>query len=151
MLVVFTFANFLLWIQGVAWQDVIKAILLEGLLILLLLSILVFTTSEKIILSEQGITQVYDRSIFLFKLNKRFVMWQDIIKIRGEFGILHIGERITIYISHNKMKIWDIILERDRIIISDTIEDFKGLVGEVVQRAHNAQLDEGLKKFANIR
>lgn len=147
MLVVFAFANFLLFAQGVALQDVIKAIFLEGLLILLFLSIILFTTSEKIILSEQGIAQIYDRSLLLFKINKRFVMWKDITKIKGEFGILHIGEKITIFTSRNKMKIWDIIQERDRITIFNDIWNFKELVAEIVKRAQGAVVDEGVKKF----
>jgi hypothetical protein len=144
--VLFLISDILLWLQGSSWAAISNAIFLELAILLVLFLARLLIQSQQIILDEQGITQIY-RGGPLFSIRRRTVNWKDILKIEGEFGFFHIGDNITLYTSRKKMKIFDIIIERDRFIITNTIKDFKDLVGEVSRRAYNAQLDKGLKKF----
>jgi len=139
-------SDILLWLQGSSWTVIFNAIFLELALLLMLFLVRILIQSQQIILDEQGITHIY-RGGPLFSIRRRTVNWKDILKIEGEFGFFHIGDKITLYTSRKKMKTFDIIKERDRFIITNTIKDFKDLVGEVSRRAYNAQLDKGLKKF----
>jgi len=121
-----------------------KIFLLQILILSILAIILLIAFSQKIIINEHSITQIY-RGIFRFY--KYTIPWKDIIRVEGEFSAFHIGDKITLYTSRKKMKIVDVIKARDRIIITNTIKDFKYLVNEVIRNAYNAQLDKGLKKF----
>ena len=121
-----------------------KIFLLQILILSILGVILLITFSQKIIINEHSITQIY-RGIFRFY--KYTIPWKDIIRVEGEFSAFHIGDKITLYASRKKMKIVDVIKARDRIVITNTIKDFKELVNEVIRNAYNAQLDKSLKKF----
>ena len=142
----FVLSIYLLWAKGVPLQDIGKIISMELAVLSLLILVRLLIRSQHVVLDEDGITNVY-RGGLLLKTCKRTILWKDITKIRGEFGIFHIGERITIYISRNKMKIWDTIQERDRITISNNMRNFEELVAEIVKRAQVAAVDEGVKKF----
>lgn len=145
---VFAFADMLLWVQQAGWQDIRKALLLEGLLTLALLMILFVNLSEKIILTEQSLTQIY-RSVLFFKVHRRSVEWKDITKIEGEFGFFHIGDRITLHLSRDKFSTYDIIQERDRITITNVLTNFDDLVVEITMRASAATVAESVKKFVS--
>ena len=154
--VVFTFSDIFLWVQQAEWRDIIKASLLEGLVILTLLIVLFIKISEKIVLTEHGITQLYNAMpqfykgiSLLFKADRRSVEWKDITKIEGEFGIFHIGERITLYLARDKFSTYDVIQERDRMTITNDLSNFENLVVEVVTRATGATVAENVKKIVS--
>lgn len=134
-----------LLIRGARGIFLRKVFLLEILILFSLAVVLLITFSQKIIIDDHYITQSY-RGIF--KFYKHTIPWKDIKKVAAEFGVFHIGEKITLYTSQSEMKFFDIIQERDRITIFNTTKDFNDLVSEVTRRARNAQLDERLKKFA---
>ena len=141
--IVFLFADFLLWLQS-GWQNIVKVLLLEGLVILILLLILFGMVSEKVLLGKDGITHVY-RSIFLYKFHKLTVEWKDIRRIEGEFGRFHMGERITLFLSRNRSSTFSFFKERDRMTLTNVIRNFQDLVFEIIKRAPAATKDKSIK------
>ena len=150
---VFIFSDILVWVQT-GWQNAIKVLLIEGLLMSVLLLILLLGLSRQVVLTEQGITQTYWSPLLLKAPKSLFrthdcVEWKDITRIEGEFGFLHIREKITLYLSRNKFSTWDIIQELDRITITNDLMNFEYLVVEIVKKASSAAVNENVKKFVS--
>ena len=143
-ILLFSVIDVFLVIREAVEQTLNIILLLQTMIIMILVGILLLSLTHKIVINKHSITQSY-RGIFRY--NQHTIPWKDIIRVEGEFGVLHIGDKITLYISHKKMKTFDIIKERDRIIITNMVKDFKDLVSEVIRNASNAHLDKELKKF----
>jgi hypothetical protein len=141
-------SDILLWVQGSSWAVILVAIFLELALLVVFFLVRLLIQSQQAILDEQSITHVC-RSGLLFKFHKRTVNWKDVTRIEGEFGFIHIGERITLYIGRNKFSTYDIIQERDRITITNVLRDFEDLVCEIVKRGSNATVSESVKHFVS--
>jgi hypothetical protein len=145
----FIFLDIYLIIGGMGAQPLKRIFMLEGLVICTLTVILLITLSEKIIINEHSIRQT-SFHIPGITVAEIAMPWGEVSEVKGEFGLFHIGEKITLRSSGNQSTITDSILERRTMAITNTMENFEEIVREVVTRAENAQLDENLKKFTVV-